>query len=94
MLGDRFNWFLDVTIVYPEGPPSFWQFLCGSVPRIVVRARRLAIPREFSTGDYARDPAFRRTIQRWLQDMWRDKDRQIDALLGSGERSRSDRSAR
>ena len=53
VLGDRFNWFLDVTIVYPEGAPSFWQFLCGSVPRIVVRARRLAIPREFSTGDYA-----------------------------------------
>jgi 1-acyl-sn-glycerol-3-phosphate acyltransferase len=87
VLGDRFNWYLDVTIVYPEGAPSFWQFLCGSVPRIVVRARRLAIPREFSTGDYATDPAFRRTIQRWLQDLWRDKDRQIDTLLGSGGRS-------
>jgi len=88
VLGDRFRWFLDVTIVYPEGAPTFWQFLCGSVPRIIVRARRLAIPPEFSTGDYARDPAFRRTIQHWLQDVWREKDRQIETLRGPGERSR------
>jgi 1-acyl-sn-glycerol-3-phosphate acyltransferase len=28
-LGPRFTEHLDVTIVYPDGVPSFWQFLCG-----------------------------------------------------------------
>ena len=32
ILGDRFDALLDVTIVYPEGAPTFWQFLCGDVP--------------------------------------------------------------
>ena len=81
VLGDKFRWFVDVTIVYPGGAPTFWQFLCGNMPEVVVRARRLPIPAEFRSGDYARDPQFRKSIQHWLQELWQEKDRQIDTLL-------------
>lgn len=81
VLGDKFQWFLDITIVYPQGAPSFWQFLCGGVPEIVVRVRRLPIPPEFRTGDYASDERFRKTVELWLQNIWREKDGQIEALL-------------
>jgi len=80
VLGDKFDSMLDVTIVYPDGAPTFWQFLCGNVPRIVVHARRIPIPRELRLGDYAGDPGFRKTFQRWLQDIWREKDEEIDAI--------------
>lgn len=86
VLGEKFRWFLDITIVYPDGVPTFWQFLCGGVSRITVRARRLAIPPEFRTGDYAGDPRFRKNIEHWLQDLWHEKDRQIAALLDPGQR--------
>jgi 1-acyl-sn-glycerol-3-phosphate acyltransferase len=78
VLGEKFNSLLDVTIVYPDGVPTFWQFLCGRTPRIVVRARRLPIPRELRGGDYAGDPQFRKVFQRWLQNLWREKDELID----------------
>jgi 1-acyl-sn-glycerol-3-phosphate acyltransferase len=81
VLGDRFRSLLDVTIVYPAGAPTFWQFLCGNVPQVVVRAREVAIPPEFGAGDYQADPKFREMIQRWLGDLWQEKDRQIGALL-------------
>ncbi len=81
ILGDRFDALLDVTIVYPEGAPTFWQFLCGDVPEIVVRARRIAIPAELAGGDYAAEPKFRKAFQRWLAALWRDKDAEIGALL-------------
>jgi 1-acyl-sn-glycerol-3-phosphate acyltransferase len=81
VLGEKFRWLLDMTVVYPDGVPTFWQFLCGNVPRITVRARRLAIPPEFRIGDYAGDPQFRKRIEHWLQDLWHEKDRQIAALL-------------
>ena len=81
VLGDKFRWFVDVTIVYPAGAPTFWQFLCGNMPEVVVRARRLPIPAEFRSGDYARDPQFRKSIQHWLQQLWQEKDDEIDALL-------------
>jgi 1-acyl-sn-glycerol-3-phosphate acyltransferase len=81
VLGERFNSYLDITIVYPKGAPTFWQFLCGSVPEIVVRARRRPIPPEFRSDEYASDLEFRKAVEHWLQDLWREKDLQIDALL-------------
>ena len=83
-MGERFRSLLDVTIVYPGGAPTFWQFLCGRSPRIVVRLREVPIPAAFCTGDYAGDKAFRVAFQRWLAQLWEDKDRQIDELLGQG----------
>ncbi len=67
VLGDKFDSLVDVTIVYPDGAPTFWQFLCGNVRRVIVRSRRLPIPPAFRNGDYARDPVYRKTFQRWLQ---------------------------
>jgi 1-acyl-sn-glycerol-3-phosphate acyltransferase len=83
-MGERFHSLIDVTIVYPHGAPDFWRFLCGSTPRIVVRLRELPIPAEFCAGDYTEDPAFRVSFQRWLADLWEDKDRQIDEVLAQG----------
>ena len=80
-MGERFRSLVDVTIVYPAGRPTFWQFLCGRTPRIVVRARQLPIPAEFCVGDYARDPAFRSSFQKWLDRLWEEKDVQIEAIL-------------
>jgi hypothetical protein len=33
------------------------------------------------TGDYAQDPAFREAFSLWVQQLWREKDAQITALL-------------
>lgn len=82
-LGDRFRSLLDVTIVYPGGAPTFWQFLCGDVDAVTIRARELAIPEHLVAGSYERDPAFRKEMQRWLGTLWQEKDREIAALLGA-----------
>ncbi|NML46228.1 acyltransferase [Ramlibacter sp. G-1-2-2] len=86
-MGERFNSLLDATIVYPQGVPSFWDFLCGRAPRIVVRLRQLPIPEGFAASDYASDPAFRRRFQRWLAALWEEKDRQVDELLHAAARA-------
>ena len=83
-MGERFRSLIDVTIVYPGGAPDFWQFLCGKAPSVVVRLRELPIPAEFCSGDYAGEPAFRVSFQRWLGELWEYKDRQIDELLATG----------
>ena len=64
-----------MTIVYPDGAPTFWQFLCGKVPRVVVRAQRMPIPPEFCGGDYAGDPQYRKAFQHWLQGSGRRRTR-------------------
>ncbi|MBK7280552.1 acyltransferase [Candidatus Aalborgicola defluviihabitans] len=82
-MGDKFQAILDVTIVYPDGAPTFNDFLLGNVRRIVVRVRSLPIPRHLMQGDYAQDPAFREAFSQWVQQLWREKDAQITALLQS-----------
>jgi 1-acyl-sn-glycerol-3-phosphate acyltransferase len=82
-MGDKFQAILDVTIVYPNGAPTFWQFLCGRVPRIVVRMRRLPVPQHLMGADYGGDAAVREAFAQWVQQLWREKDEQITALSSS-----------
>ena len=80
-MGDKFQAILDVTIVYPDGTPNFWQFLKGELRRVIVRVRLLPIPQQLAQADYANDPAVRAAFQQWVQQLWLNKDAQIDSLL-------------
>ncbi len=79
-LGDRFDSMIDVTIVYPDGAPTFAEFLRGEVERVVVRIERREIPAEFFAPDAAESKG-RKLVQAWLHELWEHKDRQIDELL-------------
>ncbi|MCL4744798.1 MAG: acyltransferase [Burkholderiaceae bacterium] len=89
VLGAKFHSLLDVTIVYPRGAPTFWDFLCGRTRRIVVRVRQVEIPAELLAGDYAGDSRHRKALQRWLQEIWREKDAQIASILGEARHDAS-----
>lgn len=80
-LGDKFQAILDVTIVYPQGAPTFWYFLCGKLNHVVVRVQTLPVPQHLAQADYASDPAARTAFQKWVQEMWQNKDQQISTLL-------------
>ena len=82
-MGEKFQAVLDVTIIYPDGAPTFWHFLQGRMRRVVVRARLLPIPRHLINADYAGDPAVRAAFQSWVQELWRDKDARIAEVLGA-----------
>jgi 1-acyl-sn-glycerol-3-phosphate acyltransferase len=84
-MGDKFQAILDVTIVYPDGAPTFTDFLLGKLRRVVVRVRVLPIPAHLLQGDYAQDAAFREAFSQWVQQLWRDKDAQIVSLLASSQ---------
>ena len=80
-MGAKLNAMLDVTIVYPEGPKTFGQFLTGQVKHVIVEVRELKIPAEFFTGDYEGDAAFRARVQAFVAQLWAEKDVRIGQLL-------------
>ena len=80
-MGHKFQSLLDVTIVYPDGAPGFWDFLCGMVNRITVRIQHLQIPKQFIGGDYENNAKFREAFQQWLYQLWLEKDERIGQLL-------------
>ena len=73
-MGAQFHSLVDATIVYPDGIPTFWQYLCGQAPRVLLKVRQVEIPLEFCTGDYENDRALRKTFHRWLDEIWQRKD--------------------
>jgi len=81
-MGKQIHRVLDVTIVYPDGLSSFWALLCGKIRKIKVRVRSLPVSTEM-LGDYANDTHFRAGLQRWLNDIWEEKNRHIEDMMTS-----------
>jgi hypothetical protein len=77
-LGEKMETVLDLTIAYPNAVPSFWDFCCGRVRRIVVDVALREIPVHFCQGSFESDPAFREEFAQWTQQLWAEKD---DLLL-------------
>jgi 1-acyl-sn-glycerol-3-phosphate acyltransferase len=77
----RISNLIDVTIVYPDGRIRLWDFLAGRIPKIVISARLLEIPPDILAGDYLKDPEFKQRFQKWVNDLWKEKDEEIERLL-------------
>ena len=84
VLGPQFHSLVDVTIVYPDGVPGFWAFMCGQASRVTVRVQTLPIPESLSIAaeaDGATDEHQRKQVQQWLTELWQRKDEAIATLL-------------
>ncbi len=79
-MGDMFDAILDVTIVYPRGPISFWAMMCGEFEHVIIDVRRRPVDEWLYEGDYESDREFRRRFHQWLTGVWEDKDRKITEL--------------
>ncbi len=79
-MGEQFEALIDVTIFYPDGAPTFFQFLEGRMKRVVVKIRELPIQPELIGGDYANDPEYQERVRSWVNQLWREKDELLDSL--------------
>ena len=80
-LGTLMHQVVDVSISYPEGVPSFWDFLCGRSPRSRVNIRALPVPVE-SEGRALTD-AEAAALKAWIDERWRMKDDWLEQLANS-----------
>ncbi|MGA6926643.1 MAG: acyltransferase [Desulfosarcina sp.] len=80
VMGDKLQQIVDVTIAYPQGVATFWDFVCGRVKEIKVRVKTLPINSEMM-GDYLQDPEFKRDFQNWLNRLWHEKDQDLARML-------------
>jgi 1-acyl-sn-glycerol-3-phosphate acyltransferase len=81
-MGEQFEALLDVTIVYPQGTPRFWDLLCGRIDAVVVRVHQREIPPAVLGSDPVGDKPYRQRISAWVEQQWAQKDLLIDELQG------------
>ncbi|MBV2129358.1 acyltransferase [Arsukibacterium indicum] len=81
-MGNQLHKMLDVTIYYPQGIPSFWDYISGKVRDITVNINVLPITNDL-IGDY-NDPVYREHFQQWVNQLWQHKDQELAALAQKG----------
>ena len=80
VMGDKLKQVVDVTIAYPQGAASFWDFACGRVREVKVRVKLRPVTHQI-VGDYMKDVQFKRRFQAWLNGLWYQKDQELSRLL-------------
>lgn len=78
-MGDQLDGLVNVTLVYPDGVPTFWDFLQGKCRRVIFDARHCPIPE--LAGKDSGDSSYKANVARWVQSLWEEKDALITDYL-------------
>lgn len=85
-MSDYLHQFINVTIVYPDGKFKFLDYLCGNIPRVVIIVKQYQLDESWF-GDYENNREYRAIFQKKLNDMWIEKDQEIEQILEQYKKS-------
>ena len=80
---DALDCMIDVTITYPHGTPSVWQYVSGQVKNISVHIELRPISDKLRGHDFRQDSIAKGHLKSWLEGIWEEKDRLISHTLGN-----------
>ncbi|WP_201548090.1 acyltransferase [Psychrobacter sp. Pi2-1] len=90
-LGEDIDGILDMTIVYPDGVPSYGDLWKGNIKRLGVDLRYIDIPdalfESIKQGGYENDEDTKAQMFDWVEQVWRQKDERISTMLADFETS-------
>ncbi len=78
-MGDYLHKIIDVTIIYPDKTPSFWDFISGRTQKIIIDFEVLEVNQGMK-GDYFNDPEYKAAFCEWLNRIWIKKDERISLI--------------
>ena len=81
---DALDYLIDVTIIYPRGVPSVWQFVSGQIRQISVTVRLLPIAAEVRGKNFREDVKAKAALKTWLNDLWAEKENYIETQTKPG----------
>ena len=88
-LGEDIDGILDMTIVYPDGVPSYSDLWKGNIKRLGVDLRDIDIPdavfEGIKQGGYENDEEIKAQMFDWVEHIWRQKDQRITDMLADFE---------
>lgn len=76
-LGDKVDGILDMTIVYPDGIPTYSDLWKGNLRRVGIDVRHIALPEDLKqrllAGQYQTDEQTRADMYAWVDRIWQEK---------------------
>lgn len=84
-MGDMLDAMYDVTLAFPGiQDPTFWLYISGQMPRIVIDIREIPLRPEFFEESVTRPGPNREAFKAWMSAIWEEKDRRLDAIVRGG----------
>jgi 1-acyl-sn-glycerol-3-phosphate acyltransferase len=74
---DALDALIDVTICYPDGIPTVWQYISGQVSKISLFVRLRPIPETLLGRNFRKDPHGKAELKEWLGNIWQEKDQHM-----------------
>lgn len=72
---------IDVTITYPKGVPTVWQYLSGQVKKISILVQLRPIDDRLRGANFREDALVKSELKNWLNGIWDEKELYIDKKL-------------
>ena len=85
---DALDCLIDVTIIYPDGTPTAWQYLSGQVRKISVQIQLRPIDNDIRGRDFREDSAAKTRLKEWLNHIWEEKEKDISYALKVSQQDR------
>jgi 1-acyl-sn-glycerol-3-phosphate acyltransferase len=71
---DALDALIDVTICYPDGIPTVWQYISGQVRKISLHVQLRPIPGALRGRNFRTDALGKAELKEWLGEIWLEKD--------------------
>ncbi len=84
-LGENIDGILDMTIVYPDGIPTYGDLWKGNIKRLGVDVRYIHMPdalfASVQNGSYEDNEDIKAQLYDWIDQAWQQKNKRIDEML-------------
>ncbi|WP_263081649.1 acyltransferase [Endozoicomonas sp. Mp262] len=88
-MGEQIRQMVNITIYYGDRHIGYWDFLCGRIRQVTISIDVVDIPNTFFGKDYQNDEVFREQFQGWVNQLWIDKDEQLQSMANASEMERN-----
>ncbi len=88
-MGEHLTTLVDVTLHYPEGIPTFADFLSGRIKNVRIEVHTRKIDSKLN-GDYMNDRTHKISFQKWLTQFWYEKDARLEKMMLNSKQNADD----
>ena len=74
------NTLVDYSLVYESSKRDAWSFLTGEMKNVKILVKKYDIPEYLKEKNYSADEQYREDFKDWIEDIWAQKDKDIENL--------------
>lgn len=71
---------VDYSVVYKSDKRDAWSFLKGEMRDVKILVKKYKIPEYLKHKNYSDDEEYRNNFKEWIENIWKEKDKDIDNL--------------